>query len=170
MLHLQENVALARKCCIGKKILLLVARNCCIRKKMLHWQENVAIARKSLGPIFWSAFARLRDYSSESAPLPHFWKRTRKSQLALLYSMIVHCWSGAWASFPIFGHQKKKGQEEDKANFYNCKWFRYYKKKINSYTRPPRSVFDDDPKKVVLQRRDVAINRISRRWSAANVW
>ena len=40
MLHLQENVALARKCCIGKKMLQLQENLAFSGKKMLHLQEN----------------------------------------------------------------------------------------------------------------------------------
>ena len=40
MLHLQENVALARKCCICKKMLQLQENLAFSGKKMLHLQEN----------------------------------------------------------------------------------------------------------------------------------
>ena len=39
MLHLQENVALARKCCICKKMLQLQENHAFSGKKMLHLQE-----------------------------------------------------------------------------------------------------------------------------------
>ena len=49
-LHLQENLAFARKSCICKKILhlqenLAFARKSCICKKIVHLQENRAFSR-----------------------------------------------------------------------------------------------------------------------------
>ena len=43
----QKNVALSRKCCIGKIFLPLKSRKCCIGKKMLHWQDFLVNARFS---------------------------------------------------------------------------------------------------------------------------
>ena len=52
ILHLQENLAFARKSCFCKKILrlqenLAFARKYCFCKKILLLQENIAFARKS---------------------------------------------------------------------------------------------------------------------------